>query len=609
MTPRRITIVASEILGIAGAGGPATADSLLAAAFGRRGHDVELLVAPGRDVTVRDSAWDTRYERANVRVRALSESTSVEPSFLSPGWHVHEALRDDPPDVLVADDWRALAFVALRSRQLGASLGDTAIVLYCHGPARVFAEAARKVPDTVGRYGEEVAQRVCVELADAVVSPSAWLVGWFREHGWQLPDDVRVIQNLWESVALGAPARQLAAGAPIRRLAFFGQLREGKGIRILIDALHRLDERLLEPVELVFVGHTRDWPAARVTRELGAVVGRLASVRVESALDRSAAIGELMQPGTLALMPSLLENSPYAVAECIEHGIPFLATAVGGTAELVAEEDRARVLRRPDADDFASALDEALRSSDGIAPARPARDADASLGDWLELVESVEPLSRPSAAPVARVDVVACGEQAAARARRLERTTTVHVIPATTRADGLAHVAAEWLVFLDDDDVPDDGLLEALVAAQAASGADVVTAAVRTSSGVRVFLGDPGALGLVENHYGVTGLIRASLASGESDWRMFTRIALAGGRIVSLPVPLSTYEGRIAAVGDVPGEGVEILREWERAGQDRGVAQLVATLAAELAHRRPNSGGERSGVLGAARRRLGRRHG
>ena len=600
MKQRRVTVVASEILGLPGAGGPATADSLLALALGRCGHDVEILVAPGRDVAAFDSEWANRYAGANVRVRAAPERTSVQPSFLAPAWHVHEALRDDPPDVVVADDWRALAFSALRSRQLGSSLAGTAVVLYCHGPARVFAEAARKVPDTVARYGEEVAQRVCIELADAVVSPSAWLVDWLREHGWPLPHDVRVIQNLWESVALGRPARRVEGDAPIRRLAFFGQLREGKGIRILIDALQRIDPSLLDGVDLLFVGHTRQWPAARVLEELGPVAGRLASVRVEPSLGRTAALDELLQPGTLALMPSLLENSPYAVAECIEHGIPFLATAVGGTPELVAEEDRARVLRRPDPDDFASALEAALQS--GVASARPARNADDALADWVELVESVEAPTPATVPRAERVAVVARGVHAELRAR----SVAIEMIAAQTRAEGAARASSEWLVFLDDDVVPDDGLIDALVAAQASSGADGVTAAVRTGNGVRLFLGDPGALGLIANHYGVIGLVRASLASGEPDWQLFNRIALAGGRIVSLAEPLATYNGAIESIGDVPGAGVEILRAWERAGGRPGLAGLAATLAAELAHRRPTGTGQRAGTL---RRLLARRRG
>ncbi len=336
MKSRRITVVTSEILGVPGTGGPGTADSLLALALGRHGHEVTLLVAPGRDLSGLNQDWERTFAESNVRLRPLVEHRAVRPSFLAPGWHVYDALRTDPPDVVVADDWRALAYAALRSRQLGRALAESAFVLYCHGPARVFAEAARKVPDTVARFGEEVAQRACLELADAVVSPSEWLVGWLRDHRWPMSGSARVIQNLWQSIALGKPAPRAATGSRIRRLAFFGQLREGKGINVFLASLHRLDRRLLEGVELLFLGHTRNWTEAELRKQLGDVAG---SLRLETHLDRTAALDELRVPGTLAVMPSLLENSPYAVAECIEHGIPFLQPGRAGSARTALAGD------------------------------------------------------------------------------------------------------------------------------------------------------------------------------------------------------------------------------------------------------------------------------
>jgi glycosyltransferase involved in cell wall biosynthesis len=574
MTPRRIGVVSSELLGVAGTGGPGTADSLLAIALARRGHDVQLLLAPGRDVSGLSAEWEQTYRNANVRVLPLAEHVVVRPSFLAPAAHVYEALRGDPPDVVVADDWRALAWAALRSRQVGRAFPDTGFVVYCHGPARVFAEAARKVPDTVERFGEEIAQRACIELADAVVSPSSWLVDWLRAHDWPLPGSVNVIQNLWQSTALGEPPRRAQSGTPVRRLAFFGQVREGKGVRVFLESLRRLDAELLDGVEVLFLGHSRHWSEERLRRELDGVTS---SVRLETQLDRDGAMAELLVPGTLAVMPSLLENSPYAVAECIEHGVPFVAADVGGTPELVAHEDRARVLRPPTSHDFAAALADALTS--GAAPARPARAPDDSLAAWLELVETVEP-SRPQPVPRAkRVVVVARGEASVPRARRLGVDVVEHV----EQADG------DWVVLLDEDDVPDDALVDELVAAQAASGADAVTTAVRPADdavGLQLFLGEPGPLGLVENQYGVLGLVRRSLASEDPDWPLFARVALGGGRIVSIPDPLALYLD-----GSSTDERPAVLRAFETAGPAAlgQLPQLTATLAAALARRQASS--------------------
>jgi glycosyltransferase involved in cell wall biosynthesis len=571
MTPRRVSVVGSELLGVAGTGGPGTADSLLAIALARRGHDVQLLVAPGRDVSGLSAEWEQTYREANVRVLPLAERVVVRPSFLAPAAHVYEALRGDPPDVVVADDWRALAWAALRSRQVGRAFPDTAFVVYCHGPARVFAEAARKVPDTVERFGEEMAQRACTELADAVVSPSGWLVDWLRERDWPLPGSVNVIQNLWQSTALGEPPPRALSGTRVRRLAFFGQVREGKGVRVFLESLRRLDAQLLEGVEVLFLGHSRQWSEERLREELDGVAS---SVRLETQLDRNGAVAELLVPGTLAVMPSLLENSPYAVAECIEHGVPFVAADVGGTSELVAQEDRARVLRPPMPHDFAAALADALTSETAPAPARPARVPDDSLAAWLELVETVEPLPPQPVPPAKRVVVVARGEASPARARRLGVDVVEHV----EQADG------DWVVLIDDDDVPDDTLVDELVAAQAASGADAVTTAVRPADdavGLQLFLGEPGPLGLVENQYGVLGLVRRSLATDDPDWPLFARVALGGGRIVSIPDPLALH------LGSPTDERPAVLRVFETAGPAalRELPQLTATLAAALERR------------------------
>src|SRR5881398_1103878 len=115
MSSRRITIVGSELLGRAGTGGAGTADSLLAVALGRHGHDVELLIASGRDIGPLDPAWTRIYADAGVAVRVLDRLPGVRPAYHAPPYEVYRALGDNPPDVVIADDWRGLAHTALRA--------------------------------------------------------------------------------------------------------------------------------------------------------------------------------------------------------------------------------------------------------------------------------------------------------------------------------------------------------------------------------------------------------------------------------------------------------------------------------------------------------------
>jgi glycosyltransferase involved in cell wall biosynthesis len=581
---RRIAVVASELLGRAGTGGAGTADSLLAVALARHGYSVELIVASGREIGELNPEWSQIYVQAGVKIQVLERRADVGPSFLAPPLEVFDALSASAPDVAIVNDWRGLGWAALRARHAGVALKRTAFVVHCHGPGRVLVEFARKVPDTLERFGEDVAERASIGLADAVVSPSEWLLEWMRTHRWPVPASARVIQYPRRSAVLDETAPQ-AAGGRIRQLAFFGQLREGKGIRIFLDALRQLD-----PIDVVFLGAaSKRWPPEELVRQVP-------GARVETALTREQALAELCAPGTLAVMPSLLDNSPNTVSECIEHGIPFVATDTGGIAELVAEDERPRVLCAPTADGLATALRNAV-SADEFRPARAARDAGDSLLAWLDLVASVEPARPVPRRSASRVAVVASGERSLERAQRLaERTTSVEVdvTLAESRRTGLARTAAEWVVFLDDEDDPDDELIDTLVAAQAATGADVVTAAVRPAGephAVRLFLGDPEALGLTDNHYGALGLVRASLAGPEladgatdPDWLLFARLALGSARIASLPVPLSTLAGDVGKAADVPGSGLAVLEAFEAPHVKplHDLPQLAATLAAAL---------------------------
>jgi O-antigen biosynthesis protein len=594
---RTITIVASELLGRAGTGGAGTADSLLAIALARHGHSVRLLVASGRDIGPLTPEWERRYELANVAIRVLDRSENVRPSYLAPPLEVFQALREEPPEVAIVNDWRGLGFIALRARQTARALAETAFVVHCHSPGRVLTEFAQKVPDTVERFGEQVAERASIELADAVVSPSEWLLDWLRAHAWPLPESAQVIQYVRESAAFDETPESAPAAGRVSRLAFFGQLREGKGIRIFVEALARLEPDLLEGIEVLFLGSGRGrWTSDGIAAALPAAVRQ---PRFETNLDRDAALLELRKPGTLAVMPSLLDNSPNTVSECIEHGIPFLSTDTGGIPELVAEEDRARILSAPTAPDLAVALAAALASPTGVAPARAAREPSESVDAWLEVVESVAPARRLGGRPIMHVAVVAHGEESERRAHDLAastRSTEVEVVAAESRRAGLARSAADWIVFLDDDDEPADDLLDGLVAAQAASGADVVTTAVRPAdepAGVQLFLGEPGSLGLLENQYGVLGLVRSDLLAaqplaedpGDPDWPLFARVSLAGGRIVSVPDVLSLHSGRPGHAGDVPGAGLAVLEAFEEhpVTELEDLPQLAATAAASLA--------------------------
>jgi hypothetical protein len=140
------------------------------------------------------------------------------------------------------------------------------------------------------------------------------------------------------------------------------------------------------------------------------------------------------------------------------------------------------------------------------------------------------------------------------------------------------------VIFLDGDDVPEPDLVDVLVRSQAASGADVVSCALRRPECEHFFVGEPGAAGLLENGYGTVALLRRSLlgAVDGDDWPLLARLNAAGARVVSVPLPLVARTDSPGTLEQSPDDALRVVDAFEAAlpPQLRPLARLAAGLAA-----------------------------
>jgi glycosyltransferase involved in cell wall biosynthesis len=580
---RNVAFVADELLGYAG-NGIGTTTTFVSLALARMGYDVEVLFAGAPPTRTVDPEWQRLYDEAGVRVRVVPRRDErVEPPHFARSRDVEAALRAAPPDVVVVQDLGAPAHTAIRLRSLGLAFERTSFVVFCHGTRQWITDVSRKVRVLPGAHAVTVLERASIELADAVVSPSAYLVDWMRGEGWRLPERTSVIAHVSRAAATGEPPpAPPAQPGRVERVAFFGRLEERKGIRPFLRALDALEPELLRDIELEFIGRpTPPWPVERVTSLLADETRRsLRGLAFEIALDQHEALARLRRPGTLAVMPSFEENSPNTIYECLENGIPFLAGDVAGIRELVAAGDHARVLCEPTEEGIAEALRRALTGPDALRPARPAFDDATSLRQWDDVL-AVPAAPFPSARPVPSVDVV-------------------------RRPSALPHGGAEWVLLLDEADEPAPELAETLVRAQQVSGADVVTCGLQLEGGVvHLFAGEPRALGLLSNGYGAAALVRRDLLDGgdlDADWPLLASLSLAGARIVSVPLPLVTRRTAPATLESHPDEALRVLRQFERVLPQQ--VRLLAELTTRLAAAPPRPASAASGFARRAARRL-----
>ncbi len=210
-------------------------------------------------------------------------------------------------------------------------------------------DVANIEPDNRGALRQMYVERRAVELADAVVSPSRYMIGWMRSKGWELPDECMVIQNFLRGLHLAGLIRSVHALVSERNqhLAFFGRLERRKGIFLFLEAL-RTPPLANLTFKLSFVGREADINPAQVANwlsqqrpDLLPTVAFLPNKTADEAREY------LNATHALAVIPSLSDNLPCVIWECIEDGIPFVSTITGGIPELIPEEAHARVLVEP----------------------------------------------------------------------------------------------------------------------------------------------------------------------------------------------------------------------------------------------------------------------
>src|SRR5438067_567603 len=329
MTGRRIALVADELRGIQG-GGLGTVFTYLAVALARLGNEVDVLYF-GRAPNEIEPEWADLYAHWDVSVHVLPRSdVRVEPAHFGRLLEIDRALEAASPDVVIAQDLAGAAYVPLRRRQLGLGHDDTLFIVRCSGTRRWITDAARKVRVHPGALAVTVLEQAALELADVVVAESRYMVEWMRQQGWRLPEATHVIPSVLESGATGQAAQkaQLDPDGRTRRIVFFGRLEERKGVRPFLDALNALEPEALAGLELEFLGPpTPAWPPDRVRALLSPhTIEAFSGVQFATGLERQEALAHLARPGTLAVMPSLEDNSPSTVYECIDFGIPFIAS-------------------------------------------------------------------------------------------------------------------------------------------------------------------------------------------------------------------------------------------------------------------------------------------
>ena len=617
---KRTCIVSPDLAGPTRNGGIGTHCLHLARALVRRGEAVTILHTGPLDDADR-AAWKTTYRRDHgVELLLLDEHVEQDSCAILPRTPRHTTahrvdrwLRTQAFDDVHFQDWQGNGAIAARARHTGAAHQATRFIITAHGSSEWIREGMQEFPAD-GREGliDDALERAAVEFADTLVCPSQAMLAWLQSHGWRLPRDTRVIPYLFDGPAPATPPRAISAGA-LQEIVFFGRLETRKGLEPFLDALELLaGAGTIDPARTLtvhFVGKphsTTRGPALVAIEETRTRLGERFRFELHLDLDHARALAFLQaHPGSLVVMPSLADNLPFAVIECLTLGQPLLAADRGGIPELIASPAH---LVEPTAAALAERLARIVR--EGQPPCLATYSADRARDAWSALLAETTPPPSASPAPLPRVSVciphynqiagltevlAALAAQTVApaevivvddgsdparcvgwdelarrhAARGWQFHTQANAGPAAARNTAAAHARGDVLLFCDADNRPHATMVERLATALQRTGADIVTCgftAYRASAdgawnSTAEFrfspIGDAPELAVLENFIGDVNFIVRRVAFADlggftpanaeasEDWELLLRAVLAGRRVATLPE--SVFDYRIAA--------------------------------------------------------------
>jgi glycosyltransferase involved in cell wall biosynthesis len=592
----RVCLVTTEFHGLFRNGGIGTANTGLALALAAAGHEVTVAFADADHAGPRVKEGNfaelqDRYGSLGIALDYVPAAPHIPKAFddcRSASYCVYLYLKSHSFDVVYFNDCGGHGYYSLLAKHVGVFREAPRMYVVAHGPHEWVLELNSlrywKRDPVIAAFLE----RRCAELADALISPSQHLVDWMISRRWAMPQEVRVVQNIVRLPDSLSPSAMNDKPGKIAELVFFGRLEIRKGIELFCDAIDALGRSTdLAGIKITFMGkfsmvaslHSGMYLVERAR-------SWRSSLRILSNFDQEEALAYLNRSGILAVIPSFAENSPCVVAECLQLGVPFLATSGGGTVELVAPEDRDFCLVPTDSKALAASLARILQS--GQRTARMAVSQETSLAKWLRLTESgtgSEHKNNPALAGQPLVSACVAASPGSTNGKefldslREQTYPSLELLlaeaaedPGSRRNAAAEKATGDYLLFADESCVAlTPECVDTLVAAALRTGTDVVAAmparhgklsADQSETGPASFpIGACLELGALENCFG-DGLVLVKRSSFQRTagfqrscdpeiafWLFLAESSLAGLSLEVVPEPLFRQAKRRAAAG------------------------------------------------------------
>ena len=245
--------------------------------------------------------------------------------------------RNGKPDYIEAQDYLGIAYYLQQFKWTGCSeLQNIPIAITLHSPAFLYLEYNRVDTYKIPNYWTCEMEKQTIIAADCVVSPSHFLPEALRKYI-RFSKQVHIIPYPYSDAGI---ERKLVFKR--NKIVFYGKLSPQKGIFELLTYFKELwDEGHAYCLELVggtdIVYHPEGETMGKLVRDryikyisdgLLKITGKIAPAQMD----------EKLGDAHVVIVPSTVENLPYAVIETMSRGRIVLASMQGGQREIIRHE-------------------------------------------------------------------------------------------------------------------------------------------------------------------------------------------------------------------------------------------------------------------------------
>jgi glycosyltransferase involved in cell wall biosynthesis len=235
-------------------------------------------------------------------------------------------------EVVHFNDFDGLAFYSTCAKRSGLSLNKTHINVVCHGNTRWGLEISKFFPAHQALETFDL-ERLSITYADSITSPSEYLLNWMLDNNIK-NNSLNILQrNIFPFEEVEEAHTTKEVNSKIKKVVFFGRHEVRKGLYIFLDSINRiLNED--SALQVYFIGKPQLMEGKQsIDVIMNALVKHKNRVSVLGSLSREDARKFIKAPDVLTVIPSISENLPFTVYECLKWNVKFIASNSGGTSE------------------------------------------------------------------------------------------------------------------------------------------------------------------------------------------------------------------------------------------------------------------------------------